>query len=133
LLLSETSKAFTSYLFDRIELQSQALQALQLKNKTLTQANNSLIDENNWLHMTWANLVKICLEVKKSKEVHVRQVADLKLLLTTKVADFMAEFAAVKAKLNADTEHDVNFWLAEVQAKKTIVAKLKAELEAVRQ
>jgi hypothetical protein len=45
--------------------------------------------------------------------------------------DFATEFAVVKAKLNADNVRDVNFWLAEVQAEKTIVAKLKAELEAV--
>jgi hypothetical protein len=57
----------------------------------------------------------------------VGQVVDLKVLLTTKVADFMAELAAVKAKLNEDKEWDVNFWLAKVQAKKTIVAKLKAD------
>jgi hypothetical protein len=96
----------------------------------LTTANDSLIDENDWLHTTRNHLVKLYMEVESSKGVHVRQVTALKLL-PTKVADFTAEFAAVKAKLNNNKERDVNFWLAKVQAEKTIVAKLKAELEAM--
>jgi hypothetical protein len=53
------------------------------------------------------------------------------LVLTTKVADFTAQFASFKAQLNENNKRDVNFWLVKVQAKKTIVAKLKVELEAV--
>jgi hypothetical protein len=121
---------FTKYLLNRIDIQSQELESLGLKNETLTLANDSLIDENDWLHTTRADLVKMCMEVEDSKGVHVRQVKDLKLLLTTKVAGFMEEFAAVKTELNADKERNMNFWLSEVQAEKTMVAKLKAELEA---
>jgi hypothetical protein len=123
--------AFTSYLLDQIEIQSQALEALGVKNESLTMANGSLIDKNDWLHTTRADLIKICMEVEESKGAHVRQVADLKFLLTTKMEDFAKEFAAIKAKHSADTDLDVNFWLAEVQTEKHIVAKLKAELEAV--
>jgi hypothetical protein len=128
---AENSLAFNSYLLDQIEIQSQALEALGVKNESLTMANNSLIDENDWLHTTKADLIKICMEVEESKGAHVRQVADLKLLLTTKMEDFAKELAAVKAKHNADTDRDVNFWLAEVQTEKHMVAQLKAELEAV--
>jgi hypothetical protein len=56
-------------------------------------------------------------------------VSDLKLLLPSKVAQFTAEFAAVKASLNVDKEHDVNFLLAKVQVEKTLVAKLKAAFQ----
>jgi hypothetical protein len=127
----DPKKAFTSYLLNRIATQTQALEDLALHSETLTSENDHLIDENDWLHTTRNDLVKMCQEVHASKGVHVREVANLKLVLTTKVADLTAEFAIVKAKLNEDSKCDVNFWLAEVQAKKNIVCKLKAELEGV--
>ena len=74
--------------------------------------------------------------METSKGVHMREVEELNLLLTTKVADLTAEFLSVKAKLQEDRAKfqddnrcDINFWLAKVQAEKAVVGNLRPSLK----
>jgi hypothetical protein len=122
--------AFKEYLLNKISTQTEAIKKLGDKNEILSLEKLGLIEENDWLYMTKANLVKMCNDLQKKKAESQQQVTQLKARLTSQVVTLSKEFALVKVSLEKQSERNTNSHIAELQVEKNLVVQLKADLDA---